>query len=55
MHTQECLSGADPLGAHGNTELRDCSGRGVCNYNSGICKCFPGFSGVSCDKLVSYY
>jgi len=31
-------------------EQRDCSGRGVCDYESGICKCFSGFFGEACEK-----
>jgi len=30
-------------------EQRDCSGRGVCDYSSGTCKCFSGFFGESCN------
>jgi len=30
-------------------EQRDCSGRGICDYTSGICKCFSGFFGESCN------
>ena len=30
-------------------EQRDCSGRGVCDYTSGTCKCFSGFFGESCN------
>ena len=31
-------------------EQRDCSGRGICDYESGICKCFSGFFGEACEK-----
>eukprot|EP01041_Mallomonas_annulata_P006541 gene6541-13235_t len=34
---QECPSGPDPLGGYGNEAGRDCSGRGVCDYTTGIC------------------
>jgi len=30
-------------------EQRDCSGRGICDYTSGVCKCFSGFFGESCN------
>jgi hypothetical protein len=47
---QECPSGPDPLGGYGNETGRDCSGRGLCNYETGICECFSGFYGSNCDK-----
>lgn len=31
-----------------------CSGRGVCNYNTGICKCQDGYSGYNCAKSKCY-
>ena len=33
----------------GNEAGRDCSGRGICNYNLGICTCFLGFYGGACQ------
>ncbi|EJK47733.1 hypothetical protein THAOC_33530 [Thalassiosira oceanica] len=33
---KECPSGADVLGGEGAAEGRDCSGRGNCNYTSGL-------------------
>jgi len=29
----------------------DCSGRGRCNYNIGVCDCHPGFSGTACEDV----
>lgn len=46
---QECPSGMDPLDGYGNESGRDCSGRGVCDYSSGLCSCFSGFFGTSCQ------
>ncbi len=46
---QECPSGTDPLGGFGNESGRDCSGRGLCDYDEGVCKCFPGYFGNACQ------
>lgn len=56
---KECPSGSDPQqGPDGygynwdrtNTmEYRDCSGRGVCDYDTGLCQCFRGFFGEDCS------
>ena len=29
-----------------------CSKRGICDFNTGLCKCFKGFGGVSCNKFT---
>jgi hypothetical protein len=50
----ECPSGADPLGGEGGLEGRDCSGRGVCDYSSGICSCFHGFFGERCEEQTTF-
>merc|ERR1711964_444712 len=46
---QECPSGSDVLLGEGNETGRDCSGRGVCDFDRGLCQCFTGTSelGVS--------
>ncbi|CAM9484610.1 unnamed protein product [Ectocarpus sp. 6 AP-2014] len=46
---QECPSGADVMGGDGSTEGRDCSGRGICDYTTGLCGCFLGFYGTMCE------
>lgn len=55
LFIQECVSRADPLGGYGNEAGRDCSGRGHCDYSSGICKCFQGFHGAACNKQSVTY
>ena len=47
----ECPSGADVMGASGGAEGMDCSGRGLCDYTAGVCKCFKGFFGERCEEL----
>jgi len=46
---QECPSGPDVLLGYGNQQGRDCSGRGICDYKSGVCKCFTGYYGTRCQ------
>jgi hypothetical protein len=38
----------------GNTAGRDCSGRGICDYSSGDCKCFSGYYGTQCEYQTIY-
>ena len=50
---RECKSGYDPHSdTWANTFGRDCSGRGVCDYSSGNCKCFRGWFGEMCQNQV---
>lgn len=36
----------------GNYEHRDCSGRGICNYDTGSCTCFEGYKGTACEEML---
>lgn len=50
---RECPSGSDPEGAEGNNSGRDCSGRGLCDYSSGECACFPGYTSHDCSTKTA--
>lgn len=53
---RECPSKVDPIGAVNpgtSGEYRDCSGRGSCDYTTGKCSCYDGFTGTACETLVT--
>lgn len=33
----------------GKTSGQVCSGRGLCDYSSGVCQCHPGYKGYACE------
>lgn len=49
----ECPSGPDVMHGFGNEAGRDCSGRGICDYNSGNCNCFTGYYGAACGYQMA--
>ena len=40
------------VGEPGNKCHVDCSNRGTCDFNTGVCKCLSGYGGVNCGLLV---
>eukprot|EP01031_Cornospumella_fuschlensis_P031117 gene31117-37607_t len=51
---RECPSGPDIMKGFGNEAGRDCSGRGLCDYTTGICDCFPGYHGKKCQYQAKH-
>lgn len=52
---RECPSGDDVMGGDGAGQGRDCSGRGLCDYDTGICTCFSGYYGAKCNFQTVLY
>merc|ERR1712178_131619 len=44
-------NGRKVYGCYGAMSGQDCSGRGICDYSSGTCKCFSGYSGTACESV----
>jgi hypothetical protein len=37
----------------GQATLEECSGKGICNRDTGMCRCFDGFTGRACERSTT--
>jgi hypothetical protein len=44
------VDGTPSIDFNSNREMHVCSKRGMCDYDTGLCSCFDGYSGYRCDK-----
>jgi hypothetical protein len=42
-------------GAVSNKCYVECSNRGTCDYGTGTCACFPGYTGSACEQKMTFY
>jgi hypothetical protein len=40
------------VGENGNKCHHECSGKGTCDYSTGLCKCYPGVEGPNCGMFA---
>jgi len=49
-HWHTLIDGTPIIDFWSDTPLYDCSRRGLCDYETGSCKCFDGYSGYKCQE-----
>jgi hypothetical protein len=48
------VSVAEQTAAGADNEASVCSNRGTCDTESGLCSCFGGYKGISCQKQSTF-
>jgi len=49
-----CTVARNVLTVEDYREQAECSNRGSCDRDSGVCTCFSGYYGLSCDQVTTY-
>ncbi len=49
--TGKTAPGGVGTGAAGSKCFVECSNRGLCNFKTGVCNCFSGFTGYACSEM----
>ena len=59
VNESDCFNKTAPYskqkGHTGNLCQVDCANLGVCDHDTGICKCFKGFYGANCAMYEGYF
>jgi hypothetical protein len=54
MNDYSCDVSRDLLSVGDYKESVECSNRGTCDRDTGICTCFSGYYGLACDQVTTY-
>jgi len=49
-HWHKLIDGTPIISFNDKQDLHDCSRRGLCDFETGSCKCFDGYSGYKCQE-----
>jgi hypothetical protein len=49
-----CTVSRDVISVEEYREQAECSNRGSCDRDTGICTCYSGYFGLACDQVTTY-